>query len=505
MKKILILICFILSNFAFSQCTGIESYTITPPPVNGQYSSGTVINVCYQMTGWSGLNFNTNWLEGFEINLSSSLTSPLPQAAPANCNGGSGNWIWIPGTITSSSTGISVGPGWFFETDQGGVIDGNPGNDWGDFGNCTWSFCFSTTVIESCSSDNILIQITAGADGTWGSWGTNSCTPTAFNVFNGTNTPIDFESIAVTPLNQTICIGDNTTHQLSDATNLSLFYPTNPYTITWNTIGVQQVEMIEENINGCLDTTIFTVNVSPLPNITINPIDTLCFNDSPVQMQAFPIGGTWNIGPIFSPQLGTNWIQYTYTDNFGCQNSDTILIVVNQNPNDILILGINNFINCSNVDRNLIYTTTGPTNSTYTWNLNGELQQNNDNNISVNFPNISEFQNELSVYETNEFGCVGNITTITVYSESCGDFYIPNSFSPDFDFVNDVFKVSSISKIDDFEMEIYNRWGELVYKFYDQNEWWDGSNCQNDVYIYKFNGKIGENRIFKIGNINLIR
>ena len=32
-----------------------------------------------------------------------------------------------------------VGPGYFYEGPTG-PIDGNPSNDWGDAGNCTWSF-----------------------------------------------------------------------------------------------------------------------------------------------------------------------------------------------------------------------------------------------------------------------------------------------------------------------------------------------------------------------------
>jgi gliding motility-associated-like protein len=505
MKKVLLIIFTLISNLAFNQCNGIESFSINPTPINGQYASGTVLNVCYTMNGWNGLNVSSNWVEGFEINLSPSLTPPIPQASPTNCNGGSGNWVWISGTVTSSSTGISAGPGWFFETNQGGVIDGNPGNDWGDFGNCTWNFCFTTTVVETCSSEDIIIQITAGADGTWGSWGNNNCNLSPFNLFNGTNIPLDFESNPITPLVQTVCLGDTTIHELANPTNNSIFYTGNPQINIWNNIGTQQISIIEETINNCIDTTIFTVNVNQLPVVLINPVDTLCFNDSPVQMQAFPIGGTWNIGPNYLPQFGTNWVEYTFIDSFGCRNNDSILVVVNPNPEDVIIIGENSFVNCSEFDRTLQFLTTGNINSSYIWILNQDTLNLTQNTITINLPNISNFENILSVYEINEFGCFGDLTTLEIYSEICGDIYIPNTFSPDYDNINDSFKVTTISKIENFKMQIYNSWGEKIYEFTNQNESWDGLNCQNGVYVYKFSGIIANNLINKIGNINLIR
>ena len=41
----------------------------------------------------------------------------------------------------------------------------------------------------------------------------------------------------------------------------------------------------------------------------------------------------------------------------------------------------------------------------------------------------------------------------------------------------------------EFELLIYNRWGQLIYKTNDQSEGWDGTvngkPCQIDVYVYK--------------------
>ena len=71
-------------------------------------------------------SFTTNFGgEGFEISLSPGLTGLSPVIPPENCleSFDGGNWVWVPGTITSSNTGLQAGPGWFYETSFGGPVD----------------------------------------------------------------------------------------------------------------------------------------------------------------------------------------------------------------------------------------------------------------------------------------------------------------------------------------------------------------------------------------------
>lgn len=188
MKKFLIFILLLINSFTYGQCVGTQTFTLNPPPPAGGYLPGTAVTVCYTMNNWPGLNFNTNWLEGFDINLGPGWTNLTPMGAPANCGGPStgGNWLWL-NTSTSVSTGITIGPGWFFNSQQGCFICNNAiaGDDWGDYGNCVWNFCFQVTVANVCTPQNLLIQVTAGADGTWGSWTSNSCPTTPFTIYNG--------------------------------------------------------------------------------------------------------------------------------------------------------------------------------------------------------------------------------------------------------------------------------------------------------------------------------
>ena len=65
--------------------------------------------------------------------------------------------------------------------------------------------------------------------------------------------------------------------------------------------------------------------------------------------------------------------------------------------------------------------------------------------------------------------------------------YIPNGFTPDGDGLNDIFKAIGVN-IKNFEMRIYNRWGQLVFQTRSLNDGWNGGlngyYCPDDIYNY---------------------
>ncbi|MFZ9848454.1 MAG: gliding motility-associated C-terminal domain-containing protein [Flavobacteriales bacterium] len=67
-------------------------------------------------------------------------------------------------------------------------------------------------------------------------------------------------------------------------------------------------------------------------------------------------------------------------------------------------------------------------------------------------------------------------------------FYIPNAFTPNGDGNNNQFMAVG-SNVNDFEMLIFNRWGEQIFRSTDINLGWDGTYLnhlvQQDVYVYK--------------------
>jgi gliding motility-associated-like protein len=91
----------------------------------------------------------------------------------------------------------------------------------------------------------------------------------------------------------------------------------------------------------------------------------------------------------------------------------------------------------------------------------------------------------------NQFGCRDS-TRRTVFVEPFV-FYIPNTFVPDDNVVNDIFKVVSAFEIEALEFTIYDKWGERIFFSEDLNYGWDGTYrgkpCQDDTYIYTFKYK----------------
>jgi hypothetical protein len=180
---------FILSVFSLNlnaQCAGTQTFTLTPAPINNTYNPGQVVTLCYTLNSFNQTGLN--WFEGFDLNLGPGWSSVTPQTAPTNCGGNStgGQWLWMTSVTSTTTPVVTVGPGYFFDRDS----DGNPGDDFGDSqssGPCSWSFCVTLTVANNCNPLNLLIQVTAGPDGLWGGYTSNSCDNVTPNtVFNGT-------------------------------------------------------------------------------------------------------------------------------------------------------------------------------------------------------------------------------------------------------------------------------------------------------------------------------
>ena len=67
-------------------------------------------------------------------------------------------------------------------------------------------------------------------------------------------------------------------------------------------------------------------------------------------------------------------------------------------------------------------------------------------------------------------------------------FFIPNTFTPDGDGNNDVFKPIP-NTIKEWEFEIFNKWGGRVFFTTDENKGWDGTcggvYCENGSYVWQ--------------------
>ena len=93
-------------------------------------------------------------------------------------------------------------------------------------------------------------------------------------------------------------------------------------------------------------------------------------------------------------------------------------------------------------------------------------------------------------------------------------FFIPNSFSPNGDGYNDYFPNLHSGLINDYEILIFNRWGELLFKSNNINDNWDGKVngriAQIDTYVYKisysiYNESNTEQKKEKLGIVTLVK
>jgi len=89
----------------------------------------------------------------------------------------------------------------------------------------------------------------------------------------------------------------------------------------------------------------------------------------------------------------------------------------------------------------------------------------------------------------NGFNCPGEYS-VSIEVKPEFDIYIPNAFTPDGDKHNGVFFAKGFGILDEgFELEIFNRWGEMIYYSEDIDAGWDGSyketeQVQDGVYTW---------------------
>ena len=104
--------------------------------------------------------------------------------------------------------------------------------------------------------------------------------------------------------------------------------------------------------------------------------------------------------------------------------------------------------------------------------------------------------------------------TDTVYSNEIillqpPRLYVPNAFSPNG--MNNIFKpIGVFTEKDNYEMIIYDRWGQKVFETTDYNEGWDGKfngkNAESAIYTYFIHITNAFNKTFnKRGTVMLIR
>jgi gliding motility-associated-like protein len=388
-----------------------------------------------------------------------------------------------------------------------------------------------------CLND-VLLQVmlpTTSLNGINGTWNPGMLSTATAGNFTYTFTP-DASECAL-PYSMTVTVNDpvvptfNQLAPLCSGANFTLpTTSTNSISGSWspainNTATTTYTFM--PNAGICATTAIMTVEIgaqilpSFVPDVTTGciPLTVNFTNTSANSVNCF-----WNFGngtslagcgPVSATfaSAGCYDITLTVTDINGCSGTLTAnnLICVEDapdvsfNPSTGVISQLNTTVNFNN-------TTTGAI--SYDWNFG-------DNFGSTVFEPTHTYPDEPNGYTvtlvaTSAAGCIDSASTVIQYNEEL-IFYIPNTFTPDDDMYNQTFKPVFTSGFDpyDYNLFIYNRWGELIFESKDANFGWDGTygigsqnrKVQDGAYTWKIEFKTlqSDERKRVIGHVNLLK
>jgi len=199
-------------------------------------------------------------------------------------------------------------------------------------------------------------------------------------------------------------------------------------------------------------------------------------------------------GVVANPSLSTIYNVHVSNNEF-CGNSATVSIIVNPNPT--VFAGRDSTFN---LDEPMFINASGT--GTLTW-ISGE------GIFCYVCPNTkitATYSGCYIIQTVNEFGCKASDEVCIDITTDYG-VYLPNSFTPNDDGLNDMFLIFGYS-ISDVTMDIFDRWGEKLFSSNDQKLGWNGmykgTSCKSDVYVYKVSYKgLDGKKHFKTGHVSI--
>ena len=271
-------------------------------------------------------------------------------------------------------------------------------------------------------------------------------------------------------------------------------WSTGATTATYTAIAAGQYWVqVTNNANGCLRRDTINITTKPLPIVNLGKDTALCPSQT-LLLDAQNSGGQFlwqdnsNQQMLSAGHAGTYWAEVTIN---GCKARDTITVSSITKPS--FSLGPDQFI-CPDQP---ILLDPGVSNVSYKW---------QDGSIKSTY--LANSEGVYFVDVTNSCGTARD--SITILKSSC-KVYIPSAFTPNNDGLNDYFKVSGTSEITEFDMNIYNRWGEIVFSTKNKDVGWDGKykgvELSSAVYIYviKYKEINSDTKQTRKGTVTLIR
>jgi gliding motility-associated-like protein len=190
---------------------------------------------------------------------------------------------------------------------------------------------------------------------------------------------------------------------------------------------------------------------------------------------------------------------------YACNITDTFTIPVQVNELPVPAVSKSNDIDCIH-GKAVLHATGG---NSYNWNNGPGISNLNAHVVSP----VVEPSNTTTYYVdvTNNKGCrVKDSVTVQVdFAKPISRYPMPNAFSPNNDGRNDCFGLKGWGRIQNLEMEVYNKWGQRVFATTDPSLCWDGR--FNGViqptggYVYSIKAATTCGLVYQKGVVMLVR
>ncbi len=332
---------------------------------------------------------------------------------------------------------------------------------------------------------------------------------TGFNEFQCastvpvTVTVLPIPNVEINTLDSSLCTGEQANLVASGAVS----FEWNGTQVTGNTSASvnymptqsEWVYLSGQSVDGCQGEDSVWIQVNKLPNLNVSGDTVICASEVAQLQVSGALSYSWSTGQtspflVFSPAQTTP-IQVIGTDSNGCTDTLSTTITVFPIPN----AAFSSDVSVVSIDApEVVFTNSSSGGVTNTWDFSFlPLFESSESVIEVTFPQV-QCVYLVGLEVENEYGCVDEaFVSIQVVSDVI--YYVPNAFTPDGDEFNQVFIPVFTSGFDpyNFNMEIYNRWGELIFASQNHLEGWDGSykgyKCPSGVYSWKITYKTPSN------------
>jgi gliding motility-associated-like protein len=239
---------------------------------------------------------------------------------------------------------------------------------------------------------------------------------------------------------------------------------------------------------GCDST--FTLNLTVLPASNSNLTDAICEGDS------------YSMGPYTFTSEGSYIVNLNSTN--GCDSIVNLTLSIIPLP----LASFSYTPGYLTVEDNHVFFQDASVQSTSVFYNLGNGQTSSSFNPDAVYPNEGEYT--ITQIAFNSLGC-SDTTSLTLLVNPVSNFFIPNSFTPDNDGINDTWKISMTS-IKEYEVRVFDRWGEQLFHSDDLYNYWNGQvnntggKVKGDIYVYtiKIVDYLGREKSFR-GNVNLVR